>query len=242
MKKKTLLAQKLVKIYKQKRVVNEVTLSLEPGECVGLLGPNGAGKTTTFYIIAGLIKPNSGRVYIEGEDISGLPMYRRAQLGIGYLPQEPSIFRGLSVEDNIRAVLEVKGIYGKEQMERVEELLEEFGILHLRKQKAVLLSGGEKRRVEIARAVACEPLFLLLDEPFTGIDPKTRREVQNIVLYLRDKGIGVLITDHNVRETLEIIDRGYIIFEGRILIEGDAQYLIESPEAREVYLGKEFRL
>ena len=223
-------------------VVDGISIRVNQGEIVGLLGPNGAGKTTTFYMTVGLIKPLSGKVLMEQADITELPMYVRARKGIGYLSQEPSIFRRLSVEDNLWAIAELLPLSDQEREERVERLLKELGLTQLRKQLTVTLSGGEKRRCEIARALMTNPKFLLLDEPFVGIDPITVSDIQGIIHRLSKKGLGILITDHNVRETLEIIDRAYIIFEGKILIEGSAKELLESPDARRVYLGEKFRM
>jgi len=237
-----LRAEGLVKIYRRRRVVDGVSLCLRQGEIVGLLGPNGAGKTTTFYMIMGAVSPNEGRVFLGEREITKMPMYKRARLGISYLPQEPSVFRKLTVWQNVYAVLELRGYPKEEARRRTEEVLERMGVLHLAKQLGSQLSGGERRRVEIARALAIQPRFLLLDEPFVGIDPKTREEVQDIVRSLKELGIGILITDHNVRETLEITDRAYIIYEGKILLEGSAERLINDPEARKVYLGERFRM
>jgi lipopolysaccharide export system ATP-binding protein len=232
----------LRKKYRQRMVVNGVSISVKQGEIVGLLGPNGAGKTTTFYMTVGLIKPLEGQVLIDGQEITDWPMYKRARVGLGYLPQEPSIFRRLTVEENLRAIAEMLPISKKEQQAKVEHFLEELGLTGRRHQLTTTLSGGEKRRCEIARALITAPRFLLLDEPFVGIDPITVADIQGIIGRLRDKGLGILITDHNVRETLEIIDRAYIIYEGRILLEGNARELLNSPEARRVYLGDKFRL
>jgi len=232
----------LVKVYSKRRVVNEVSIEVKPGEIVGLLGPNGAGKTTTFYMIVGLIKPTAGRLFLGDEQLTKLPMYKRARQGVGYLSQEASIFRKLTVEENILAILEVMGLRAKERRRRTLDLLEVMGVAHLAKSRAYTLSGGERRRVEIARALASEPLYLLLDEPFAGIDPLAVEDIQNIVLQLQQAGLGILITDHNVRETLEITHRAYIMFEGRILISGDAEKLISDPEARKIYLGERFRM
>ncbi|HID94944.1 MAG TPA: LPS export ABC transporter ATP-binding protein [Candidatus Latescibacteria bacterium] len=237
-----LRAEDLVKIYGKRRVVNEVSLFLRQGEVVGLLGPNGAGKTTTFYMIVGMIRPNDGRVFLNGEEITPLPMYRRARKGIGYLPQEPSIFRKLTVEQNIMAILETLSISKEDRRKRLEQLLAELDLSHLAKNKAYTLSGGERRRVEITRALVTNPKFILLDEPFTGVDPIAVEEIQNIISRLKDKGLGVLITDHNVRETLRITDRAYIMVEGRILKAGTAEFLANDPEARKIYLGEKFRL
>ncbi len=233
---------KIVKKYRQRTVVNEVTLKVKQGEIVGLLGPNGAGKTTSFYIIVGLIKPFSGRVYLNQTDITNEPMYRRAQKGIGYLAQEASVFRQLSVEDNLKAVLEFTKFSKAEQTERLESLIEEFGLNHVRKSKGITLSGGERRRTEIARALAVDPKFILLDEPFAGVDPIAVEDIQNIVSKLKEKNIGVLITDHNVHETLDITDRSYLLFEGSILKSGTSQELAEDEHVRQVYLGEKFEL
>ena len=237
-----LRSENLVKVYGRRTVVDEVSLFVEQGEIVGLLGPNGAGKTTTFYMTVGFIKPTDGRVFLEGEDITDLPMYRRAQLGIGYLPQEPSVFRKLSVEDNIAAVLEMTPLKKAEQKERLESLLAEFGLHKVRKSRGDTLSGGERRRTEIARALATDPKFILLDEPFAGIDPIAVEDIQYIVAKLKTKNIGILITDHNVQETLSITDRAYLMFEGRILKTGTAEELASDEMVRKVYLGKHFEL
>ena len=223
-------------------VVDGISIRVNQGEIVGLLGPNGAGKTTTFYMTVGLIKPLSGNVLMDQADITELPMYLRARKGLGYLSQEPSIFRRLSVEDNLWAIAELLPLSDQEREERVDRLLKELGLTSLRKQLTVTLSGGEKRRCEIARALMTNPKFLLLDEPFVGIDPITVSDIQGIIHRLSKTGLGILITDHNVRETLEIIDRAYIIYEGKILIEGSAKELLESPDARRVYLGEKFRM
>ncbi len=232
----------LRKVYRGRAVVDGVDLELAQGEIVGLLGPNGAGKTTSFYMIVGFITPDGGRVHLEEKDISRLPMYRRARLGIGYLPQESSIFRQLSVENNIMAVLQSRGLSRKERHRRQDELLEMMGVAHIRKNKGFELSGGERRRVEIARALVTEPKFMLLDEPFAGIDPIAVADLQTVVSQLREQGLGVLITDHNVRETLSITDRAYILFEGRIELAGTAEEIVSSDKAREIYLGEKFRL
>lgn len=239
--KAVLEARSVVKIYRGRRVVDEVSVQVSKGEVVGLLGPNGAGKTTTFYIVIGLVKADGGRVYLKGEDITTLPIYKRARLGIGYLSQESSVFRKLSVEENIRLVWEVLGVPDSEQAERMEGLLEEFGIKSLRRQKAYVLSGGEKRRVEVARALAGNPDFILLDEPFTGIDPITIESLQGIVASLRDKGLGVLITDHNVRETLRICDRAYIMVDGKVLVQGTPEEVSSNELARKYFLGERFQ-
>ncbi len=240
--KSILRSENLLKIYKKRRVVNGVSISVKSGEIVGLLGPNGAGKTTTFYMVTGLIRPNDGRIFMDDHDLTSLPMYRRARKGIGYLPQEASIFRKLTVEQNIMAILETMPISRKVRKERLEELLTDLDVKSLAKSMAYNLSGGERRRVEIARALVTEPKFILLDEPFSGIDPITVEEIQKIIARLRDKGLGILITDHNVRETLSVTDRAYIIFEGEILKSGTSEYLANDPEARKIYLGEKFRL
>lgn len=237
-----LSSRNLKKRYKKRLVVNGVSIEVNQGEIVGLLGPNGAGKTTTFYMTVGLIKPLEGQVLIDEADITDWPMYMRARKGLGYLPQEPSIFRRMTVEQNLIAILEMTGLSKAEKDRKLETLLDELGLKSLRKQQAMTLSGGEKRRCEIARALVTDPKFLLLDEPFVGIDPITVSDIQSIIARLKEKGLGILITDHNVRETLEIIDRAYIIFEGKILLEGDAKKLIESPEAKRVYLGENFKM
>lgn len=235
--------EKVYKQYSKRYVVNGISLEIERGEIVGFLGPNGSGKTTTFYIIVGIVSPDEGNVYFDEKNITNWPIYKRARLGIGYLPQEHSVFRSLSVEDNIKAVLELKGVYGKELNKKTDEVLEYMGLTKVRKTIASALSGGEKRRLEVARMIALEPSFLLLDEPFTGIDPIAINDIQNIIKRLReDKNIGVLITDHNVRETLKIVDRAYIIYNGEVLIEGDAKTLINDPKAREIYLGHSFEM
>jgi lipopolysaccharide export system ATP-binding protein len=232
----------LGKSYKARRVVEDVSLNVRRGEAVGLLGPNGAGKTTVFYMITGLIKPDKGMIELDGHDVTGLPMYRRARLGIGYLPQEASIFRGLSVEDNIRAVLEIAEPDRDRRAQQLEALLEEFDIKRLRKSPSIALSGGERRRCEIARSLASNPSFMLLDEPFAGIDPIAVGDIQNLVLHLKGRGIGVLITDHNVRETLGLIDRAYIIHSGHVLTEGDPDAIVANPDVRRLYLGEGFRM
>ncbi len=237
-----LRTEKLVKKYRHRTVVNKVSLYVNRGEIVGLLGPNGAGKTTSFYMIVGLIKPLSGKVFLENLEITNKPMYRRAQLGIGYLAQEASIFRGLSVEDNLKAVLEFTKFSKEEQKERLESLLDEFGLQRIRKSKGITLSGGERRRTEIARALAVDPKFFLLDEPFAGIDPIAVEDIQNIVKKLKDRNIGVLITDHNVHETLSITDRSYLLFEGSILKSGTSEELAADEHVRKVYLGEKFEL
>jgi lipopolysaccharide export system ATP-binding protein len=232
----------LVKSYRRRRVVNGVSLSIVPGEIVGLLGPNGAGKTTTFYLTIGFIKPESGDVLLGDRVITRLPMYRRARLGIGYLPQEASIFRKMTVSNNILAVLEVQGVPRAERRQRLEQLLGELNIEHVAKSRGYQLSGGERRRVEIARALATRPKFMLLDEPFAGIDPIAVEDIQSIVAGLKQRGLGILITDHNVRETLSITDRAYIMCDGDILKEGTSEHLANDPEARKIYLGEKFRL
>ncbi len=237
-----LRTENIVKKYRHRTVVNEVSVKLEQGEIVGLLGPNGAGKTTSFYIIVGLIKPFSGKVFLDDLDITNEPMYKRAQRGIGYLAQEPSIFRKLSVEDNIRAILEFTKLTSTQQKDRLENLLDEFGLQHVRKSDGITLSGGERRRTEIARCLAVDPKFILLDEPFAGIDPIAVEDIQNIVRKLKEKNIGVLITDHNVHETLTITDRSYLLFEGSILKSGTSRELAEDPHVRKVYLGQNFEL
>jgi len=238
----TLTALSLSKSYRGRRVVNEVNLELRQGEVVGLLGPNGAGKTTTFYIIVGLISPDGGHVYLDGENITALPMYQRARSGISYLPQEPSVFRKLSVEENLMSIAETLSLRAAEQEDRVTSLLTEFGIEHLRNQGAYTLSGGERRRLEIARALVLTPKFVLLDEPFAGIDPLAVLDIQRIIARLRARNIGILITDHNVRETLNITDRAYIINEGKILRDGSPEELSSDVEVKKVYLGENFRL
>jgi lipopolysaccharide export system ATP-binding protein len=234
--------KELIKKYGHRTVVKGVSINFDEGEIVGLLGPNGAGKTTTFYMIVGLIKPNSGKIFLDGKDITKLPMYKRAQLGIGYLPQEASVFRKLSVEDNIRSVLEFTDLSRKKQRMRTEELIEEFGLEKVRKSMGIQLSGGERRRTEIARALAISPRFILLDEPFAGVDPIAVEDIQSIVKKLKEKNIGVIITDHNVHETLNITDRSYLLFEGAILKHGSAEELAADEQVRKVYLGRNFEL
>ncbi|MCD2470149.1 LPS export ABC transporter ATP-binding protein [Jiella sp. MQZ9-1] len=236
----TLVAQGLSKTYRGRRVVDDVGLVVRRGEAVGLLGPNGAGKTTCFYMITGLVPTDSGRIGLDGHDITRVPMYRRARLGIGYLPQEASIFRGLSVEDNIRAVLEVAEPDKKAREAQLDELLDEFNISHLRKQPSTSLSGGERRRCEIARALASKPTFMLLDEPFAGVDPIAVSDIQGLVRHLTARGIGVLITDHNVRETLGLIDRAYIMHAGSLLTHGTPKEIVENKDVRRLYLGDQF--
>ena len=237
-----LRTEKIVKKYRQRIVVNDVTVEVRQGEIVGLLGPNGAGKTTSFYIIVGLIKPFSGKVYLDDDEITEEPMYKRAQRGIGYLAQEASVFRKLSVEDNIRAVLEFTKMSKQEQKDKLESLLDEFGLNTVRKSLGIQLSGGERRRTEIARSLAVNPHFILLDEPFAGVDPIAVEDIQEIVSHLKDKNIGVLITDHNVHETLSITDRSYLLFEGRVLKSGTSQELADDEQVRKVYLGEKFEL
>jgi lipopolysaccharide export system ATP-binding protein len=237
-----LYTQNLVKKYHNRAVVDHVSIEVEQGEIVGLLGPNGAGKTTSFYMIVGLIRPREGRIFLDNEDITTLPVYMRARKGIGYLAQEASVFRNLSVENNLRAVLELSDFSKTEQAERLEALLSEFGLQKIRKSKGIQLSGGERRRTEIARALALKPKFILLDEPFAGIDPIAVEDIQSIVSHLKNKNIGILITDHNVHETLSITDRAYLLFEGSILKSGTASQLAEDELVRKVYLGKSFEL
>ena len=242
MSDRTLAVSHLVKSYGSRRVVNDVSLDVHKGEVVGLLGANGAGKTTTFYMAVGLERPQEGNVFLNGRDVTHLPMYLRARLGLGYLPQEPSIFRKLTAEQNILAVLETLSISRKDRLSRVEELLEEFGVSHVRRIRGDALSGGERRRVEIARCLATEPEYILLDEPFAGIDPLAIDDIREIILYLKKQGIGILITDHNVRETLGITDRAYIMTEGRILRSGPPASLVEDADVRRLYLGERFAL
>jgi len=237
-----LAVRNLGKSYRKRRIIHDVTMELRRGEVVALLGPNGAGKTTTFYAIAGLVTPETGSVHVDGRDVTLLPMHRRARLGIGYLPQEASIFRGLSVEDNIAAVLELRVKERKKRHERLEELLGEFSIEHLRRASALSLSGGERRRVEIARCLASEPKYILLDEPFAGVDPIAVADIRHLVAQLKNRGIGVLITDHNVRETLGIVDRAYILHEGKVLMSGSADEVVQDEVVRRVYLGQNFRI
>ncbi|MCE5250899.1 LPS export ABC transporter ATP-binding protein [bacterium] len=232
----------LVKRFSKRTVVKGVSINIHQGQIVGLLGPNGAGKTTTFRMVVGIYSPNRGNIYLDDRVITGMPMYKRARLGINYLPQEPSIFRKMTVEDNIMSILQTIGLRRKQRRERRDELLEELGIAHVRKNMAYNLSGGERRRVEIARALVTSPKFILLDEPFAGIDPIAVEDIQNIVAELRTKGLGILITDHNVRETLAITDRAYIIADGEILTEGNSEFLSNDPEARKIYLGEKFRM
>lgn len=237
-----LVASNIGKAFKKRPVLRDVSLSVKRGEVVGLLGPNGAGKTTCFYIVTGLISPDYGLISLDGEDITGLPMYRRSRMGLGYLPQESSIFRGLSVENNIRAMLEVSEPLADRRESRLEDLLAEFSLTHLRRTPALALSGGERRRVEIARALAANPSFMLLDEPLAGIDPIAVNDIRNLVSHLKDRGIGVLITDHNVRETLDIVDRAYILHDGKVLMEGAPAEIVTHKDVRRVYLGERFSL
>jgi len=237
-----LYTENLVKKYRNRTVVNQVSIEVQQGEIVGLLGPNGAGKTTSFYMIVGLIKPSEGKIFLDDTEITDLPMYMRARKGIGYLAQEASVFRNMSVEDNIKSVLELSKLGKEEQKERAETLLSEFGLQKIRKSKGITLSGGERRRTEIARALALNPNFILLDEPFAGVDPIAVEDIQGIVSQLKTKNIGILITDHNVHETLSITDRAYLLFEGKILMSGTAQQLAEDEHVRKVYLGKNFEL
>ena len=237
-----LRADNLVKKYKKRTVVDHISVEVEQGEIVGLLGPNGAGKTTSFYMIVGLVKPNAGNIYLDEENITKLPMYQRAKLGVGYLAQEASVFRTLTVEENLMAVLELRKLTSAERKEKMEALLEEFSLTHVRKNQGQVLSGGERRRTEIARALAMDPKFVLLDEPFAGVDPIAVEEIQTIVAKLKQKNIGILITDHNVNETLSITDRAYLMFEGKLLKAGTAEDLANDEQVRRVYLGKHFEL
>ena len=237
-----LRVEHLRKSYRKKVVIRDFSMSLNRGEVVALLGPNGSGKTTTFYAVAGLVTPEGGTVTVDGKDVTMLPMYRRAQLGIGYLPQEMSIFRGLSVQDNISAILDISMPHRRQRRERLEELLSEFSIEHLRRAPALALSGGERRRVEIARCLAADPKYLLLDEPFAGVDPISVGDIRALVADLKNRGIGVLITDHNVRETLEIVDRAYILHEGKVLMSGTPDEVVQNENVRRVYLGDSFRI
>ena len=237
-----LTAEHLIKIYGKRTVVKDVSINVSQGEIVGLLGPNGAGKTTSFYMIVGLIKPNGGQIFLDDTEITKYPMYRRAQLGVGYLPQEASVFRQMSVEDNIKSVMEVRGFSKEYQKQKLESLIEEFGLGHIRKSLGIQLSGGERRRTEIARALAVDPKFILLDEPFAGVDPIAVEDIQGIVATLKNKNIGILITDHNVDETLAITDRAYLLYDGKILQAGTPEDLANDPEVRRVYLGKNFEL
>jgi lipopolysaccharide export system ATP-binding protein len=237
-----LRAEKLKKIYGKRTVVKDASVFVRQGEIVGLLGPNGAGKTTTFYMITGMVKPNAGKIFIDEKEITKVAMYRRARRGVSYLPQEASIFRKLSVEDNLLAIMQVIGIPRKERRDRCDKLLSELNITHMAKGKGYNLSGGERRRTEIARTLVTDPRFILLDEPFAGVDPIAVEDIQNIVYALKERGIGVLITDHNVHETLSITDRSYLLFEGKILKEGTSSFLADDPEAKKLYLGEKFRL
>jgi len=237
-----LRSEKIVKVYKDRMVVKGVDIHVKSGEIVGLLGPNGAGKTTSFYMMVGFIRPTEGKVFIDGNDVTQLPMYERARHGLGYLAQEPTIFKGLTVEENLLAVLERILDDKKEQKRRVDALLEEFGLTRLAKQKAWTLSGGEKRRMEIARCMISNPQIILLDEPFVGIDPITVADLRKMIFQLKDKGLGVLITDHNVRETLPLTERAYLIYDGKILVEGDQNTLLNDPNARKLYLGEDFKM
>lgn len=232
----------LVKIYGQRKVVNNVSLQVEQGTIVGLLGPNGAGKTTTFYMVVGIAKPDAGTVTLDGKDISQLSMYQRARLGIGYLPQEASIFRKMTVEENLLSILETTSLSHEKQLEKMEALLEEFDIGHVRNSVGTALSGGERRRVEIARSLATDPAFILLDEPFAGIDPIAVADIQNMIAHLAKRGIGILITDHNVRETLSIVDKAYILASGEVLLHGDSESIANDPIARKYYLGENFKM
>ncbi|MEO6302121.1 MAG: LPS export ABC transporter ATP-binding protein [Bacteroidia bacterium] len=237
-----LRSENLVKKYKSRTVANNVSVQVQQGEIVGLLGPNGAGKTTSFYMIVGMVKPNSGKIFLDDLDITKEPMYRRAQLGVGYLPQEASVFRKLSIEDNLRAVLEMTKLTKKEQELKVESLLDEFALHHVRKNLGDQLSGGERRRTEIARALATDPKFILLDEPFAGVDPIAVEDIQNVVRKLKEKNIGILITDHNVHETLNITDRSYLLYSGSVIKSGSAEDLANDEQVRKVYLGQNFEL
>lgn len=234
--------ERLVKAYKGRKVVREVDINVKVGEIVGLLGPNGAGKTTSFYMIVGLVRPSGGKVFFDGKDVTRVPMYKRARMGMGYLSQEPSIFRKLTVQENVMAILETLPISRKERRRRLNELLEELKIGHLAKQRAYTLSGGERRRLEITRALVTNPSIILLDEPFSGVDPLAVHDVQDIVRDLRDKGLGVLITDHNVRETLAVVDRAYLLCEGQVLREGNSDFLVNDEVSRELYLGPRFSM
>lgn len=238
----SLSANNLVKSYKDRKVVNKVSLEVKKGEIVGLLGPNGAGKTTTFYMITGIVKPNAGQIIFNDEDITNFPMYKRANLGIGYLAQEPSVFRNLTVEENISVVLEMKNIPKSKQKSMIDSLLEEFKLTHVRNSLGYALSGGERRRIEIARTIANNPSFILLDEPFAGVDPIAVEDIQNIIRHLKNRGLGILITDHNVRETLSIVDKAYIMANGKVLLSGNAKEIASSEEAKRIYLGENFKL
>jgi lipopolysaccharide export system ATP-binding protein len=242
MAQKSLSGADLVKVYRSRRVVDGVSLSVNTGEVVGLLGPNGAGKTTTFYMLVGFIKPVSGQIFLDEDEVTRLPMYKRARRGVGYLPQEASVFRRMTVEQNVKAILETRDLNRNERNATCDQLLEDLGVIHLRKSQGFQLSGGERRRVEIARTLANDPSFILLDEPFAGIDPIAVQDIQSIVRSLTDRGLGVLITDHNVQETLRITDRAYILHEGRIVVSGTPEQIVENDQARSVYLGDSFRL
>lgn len=239
---KTLSVRNLSKSYGRKKVIRDISINISQGEVVGLLGPNGAGKTTCFYMIVGLVDASSGNIFIDQLDITTMPMYQRARLGIGYLPQEASIFRGMNVEDNIYSILEITEPNKAKRKEKLEELLVEFSITHIRKSHALSLSGGERRRVEIARALATNPSFILLDEPFAGVDPIAVNDIRQMVSHLKDRGIGVLITDHNVRETLSIVDRAYIVYDGMILASGAKEEIVENEQVKKVYLGEDFKI
>ena len=239
---RTIRTEKVSKIYGGRQVVRDVSISVSQGEIVGLLGPNGAGKTTTFYMIVGMVRPDGGHIFLDNVELTEKPMYRRARLGVGYLPQEPSIFRKMSVEDNIMAILETQELKRRERKERLESFLDEFKIAQVRKTKALSCSGGERRRLEIARALASDPDFLLLDEPFAGIDPIAVADIQSIISDLKNKGMGILITDHNVRETLSITDRAYIMYKSQVLTEGSSEHLAKDEEAKRIYLGESFHL
>lgn len=241
-KNRVLDAQKMLKAYGERTVVRDVSFSVRSGQVVGLLGPNGAGKTTSFYMVVGLVKPDQGRIVLDGKDITDLAMHQRARQGVGYLPQEPSVFRKLSVENNLLAVLENTGLTRAQRHEKLSDLLEDFNLRHVSKQAAYTLSGGERRRVEVARALALDPIFLLLDEPFAGVDPLAVADIQEIIRKLKNRGLGILITDHNVRETLGICDLGYILSDGMILEYGTPEHIAQSPKAREAYLGENFKL
>lgn len=240
--KKTLSVRNLEKSYGKKKVIRDISLKISQGEVVGLLGPNGAGKTTCFYMIVGLVDVSSGHIFIDQVDVTGMPMYQRARLGVSYLPQEASIFRGMNVEDNIYSILEISEANVVKRKEKLEELLEEFSITHIRKSHALSLSGGERRRVEIARALATNPSFILLDEPFAGVDPIAVNDIRQMVGHLKNRGIGVLITDHNVRETLSIVDRAYIVYDGTILASGSKEEIVANEQVRKVYLGADFKI
>lgn len=242
MNKKTLVARNLRKEYGKKLAVQDISLSIKQGEVVGLLGPNGAGKTTSFYMIVGLVQATAGSIFIDSLDIGNMPVYQRARLGIGYLPQESSIFRGMNVEDNIYSILEVTESNKYKRKKRLEELLEEFSITHIRKSHALSLSGGERRRVEIARALATKPSFILLDEPFAGVDPIAVNDIRQMIIHLKDRGIGVLITDHSVRETLSIVDKAYIVYDGKILTSGTRDEIVNNKDVQKVYLGENFKI